>query len=106
MTMEGLSDATSQASKTSTSYMSTEILWGSRFVQCIQINKEGTYVVVRKRFNETEEVTTPLCSASRLHEVNIFSVTFKKFSLFSLRSFKKRRVLQGFIVQAVFTVHR
>lgn len=69
--MEGLSSATSQASKTSTSYMSTEILWGRRFMQCIELNKEGVYVVVRKRFNETEEVTTPLCSAKRLQQVAI-----------------------------------
>lgn len=67
--MEGLSEATSQASKTSTSYMSTEIRWGSRFKRCIEIDKEGTYVVVRKRFHEAEEVLTPLCSAKRLHEV-------------------------------------
>lgn len=67
--MEGLSEATSQASKTSTSYMSTEIRWGSRFVQCIEVNKESVYVVLRKRFNETVEVVTPLCSAKRLQQV-------------------------------------
>lgn len=71
LTMEGLSEATSQASKTSTSYMSTEILWGSRFKRCVEVNQDGAYVVVRKRFNETEEVLTPLCSAKRLSEVNI-----------------------------------
>lgn len=75
--MEGLSEATSQASKTSTSYMSTEIRWGSRFAHCIEVNKEGTYVVVRKRFNETEEVLTPLCSAKRLQEVGTDNIELK-----------------------------
>lgn len=77
--MEGLSEATSQASKTSTSYMSTEIRWGSKFKQCIEVNKEGAYVVVRKRFNETEDILTPLCSAKRLQQVNIIYYMFKVF---------------------------
>lgn len=95
--MEGLSEATSQASKTSTSYMSTEIRWGNRFRSCIETNKEGSYVVVRKRFNDTENILTPLCSAKCLQQVynNYFFIAvillIKLF--FFLRSLKKRQNL-------------
>lgn len=68
VTIEGLSASTGKMSKTSTSYMSTEIRWGSRFQQCIKNTKTG-YYVDHKLFNQMEEFLTPLCSAKRLHEV-------------------------------------
>lgn len=68
--MEGTSSSTSRPSKTITSYLSREILWGHRFVPCIQWDRDKrSYVVKRSAFNKTEEVVTPLCSAQRLQEV-------------------------------------
>lgn len=64
-------------SKTSTSYMSTEIRWGSRFMPCIKNTKTG-YYVDHKLFNQMEEYLTPLCSAKRLDEVVSDNYFFKE----------------------------
>lgn len=68
VSLEGRSATTAQSSKIGTSYMSTEIRWGSRFKPCIRYTKTS-YYVDHKLFNDTEEVLTPLCSAKRLEEV-------------------------------------
>lgn len=68
--MQGTSVTTGQCSKTRTSYLSKEILWGKRFKPCVKYNNEKqAYYVDHKLFNATEEVMTPLCSAKRLNEI-------------------------------------
>ncbi|XP_065168752.1 G protein-activated inward rectifier potassium channel 3-like isoform X1 [Atheta coriaria] len=77
-TMEGTSASTGQCSKTRTSYLSTEILWGCAFKSCIYYSGEANcYTVNHDEFNTTREILTPLCSAQRLSEVlqDIASVT-------------------------------
>lgn len=68
--MQGTSLITGQCSKTRTSYMSTEILWGRRFKPCVHFDtKKRSYYIEHSKFNDTEEVLTPLCSAQRMEEV-------------------------------------
>ncbi|KAL3289124.1 hypothetical protein HHI36_003563 [Cryptolaemus montrouzieri] len=68
--MEGTSLSTNQSSRTVTSYLSNEILWGHTFRSCVKFDKtKMSYRVSHKRFNSTIEVETPLCSAQRLSEV-------------------------------------
>lgn len=68
--MEGISLTTSLYSRTTTSYLSGEILWGHKFVQCLTYDKKHhSYFINHKLFNATEEILTPLCSAKRLQEV-------------------------------------
>ncbi|XP_050307425.1 ATP-sensitive inward rectifier potassium channel 11-like isoform X2 [Anthonomus grandis grandis] len=68
--LEGECLSTSFMSRATTSYVNREIKWGYRFVPCTKWNKAASmYVVDHKKFNKTEEVTTPLCSAQRLSEV-------------------------------------
>ncbi|KAJ8963207.1 hypothetical protein NQ318_018673 [Aromia moschata] len=65
--ISGSSIQTGQLTRTQTSYLSEEILWGYRFCPCLEDNtiKSG-YIVNRKSFNATVSVETPLCSASVL----------------------------------------
>ncbi|KAK9877420.1 hypothetical protein WA026_018533 [Henosepilachna vigintioctopunctata] len=68
--MEGTSLSTNQSSRTMTSYLSNEILWGNTFKSCVKFDStKKSYRVSHKRFNATMEVPTPLCSAQRLYEV-------------------------------------
>lgn len=68
--MRGTSAVTGQCSKTKTSYLSTEILWGHRFQPCVFFdNEKCSYYVDHREFNKTDEVLTPLCSGQRLREV-------------------------------------
>ncbi|XP_066152029.1 ATP-sensitive inward rectifier potassium channel 11-like [Euwallacea fornicatus] len=68
--LEGECSATSYLSRTTTSYLSREIKWGFIFSPCTRWDKEDSqYVVDHKRFNKTEEMTIPLCSAQRLDQV-------------------------------------
>lgn len=56
--MEGTSLSTSNTSSTTTSYLSTEILWGHVFKPCVKFDKdESRYVVNHKLFNSTKEMT-------------------------------------------------
>ncbi|XP_017777638.1 PREDICTED: G protein-activated inward rectifier potassium channel 3-like [Nicrophorus vespilloides] len=70
VTMTGTSAVSGQSSKTSTSYLSSEILWGGRYKPCVvyDLNK-SSYIVDHSLFNATEETSIPLCSAQRLSEV-------------------------------------
>ncbi|CAH0551332.1 unnamed protein product [Brassicogethes aeneus] len=68
--MEGTCATTSLPSKTITSYLSREIMWGHRYQPCVFYDKnKKSFIVNRNFFNKTEEVLTPLCSAKRLQEV-------------------------------------
>lgn len=70
VTIQGTSSTTSQYSKTITSYMNSEILWGQRYKQCIMYDDDlSSYLIDHKQFNKTEEVLTPLCSAQHLQNI-------------------------------------
>lgn len=70
MVLEGECLATSYLSRTTTSYLSREIKWGYVFAPCTRWDTNSKqYIVDHKRFNKTEELTIPLCSAQRLNEV-------------------------------------
>lgn len=70
VSLQGTSITTGQCSKTRTSYLTSEILWGHRFKPCVKLdNDKDTYYIDNTDFNTTEEVLTPLCSAQRLYEV-------------------------------------
>lgn len=70
VTLQGTSPTTAQCSRTRTSYISSEILWGHKFKNCLKfLKKENAYVVNQKNFNLTEEHSTHLCSAKRFVEV-------------------------------------
>ncbi|XP_022911945.2 G protein-activated inward rectifier potassium channel 3-like isoform X1 [Onthophagus taurus] len=70
VTIQGSSATTGQCSKTRTSYISSEILWGYKFKNCIKYNKpEAMYDIQRKNFNKTVENATHLCSAKKFYEV-------------------------------------
>ncbi|XP_035216344.1 G protein-activated inward rectifier potassium channel 3-like [Stegodyphus dumicola] len=62
--LEGTIESTGQSIQARSSYISTEILWGHRFDQVVSFRKEtGEYLVDYSKFNATNEVQTPLCSA-------------------------------------------
>lgn len=89
-----MSSSTGHLSKTSTSYMSTEIRWGSRFKSCVKPHKTG-YLVEQQFFNELEEQTTPLCSAKRLQEVLKESYSSAARSLLSSPAISELRKWDG-----------
>ncbi|KAL5286768.1 irk-2.2 family protein [Megaselia abdita] len=67
--LEGTVESTGQTTQARSSYLNTEILWGHRFDPVTNYNKERqAYEVDYKRFNETTQVDTPLCSAMELNE--------------------------------------
>lgn len=73
--MTGVSKNTGQLAQARTSYLSTEILWGYRFTNIINFDREhGHYVTNIDKLDEVEQVDTSLCSAHRheeiLHELN------------------------------------
>ncbi|GJQ78531.1 hypothetical protein Trydic_g11645 [Trypoxylus dichotomus] len=70
VTLQGTSPTTAQCSRTRTSYISSEILWGHKFKNCNRfVRNLKKYVVNQKFFNKTEEHSTHLCSAKRFAEV-------------------------------------
>lgn len=67
--IEGDSILTGQRSKSQSSYVSDEILWGHRFDPCIGENDDhGRYYINYKQFNKTTPFPTPGVSAKQLHE--------------------------------------
>lgn len=67
--LEGTTESTGQSFQAKTSYLSHEILWGHRFEQIIAYNKEtDEFLVDFGKFNNTNEVETPLCSAKNFDE--------------------------------------
>ncbi|KAG8184434.1 hypothetical protein JTE90_026352 [Oedothorax gibbosus] len=62
--LEGTIESTGQSIQARSSYVATEVLWGHRFDQVVSFRKEtGEYLVDYSKFNATNEVQTPLCSA-------------------------------------------
>ncbi|KAF8773898.1 ATP-sensitive inward rectifier potassium like protein [Argiope bruennichi] len=67
--LEGTIESTGQSIQARSSYIGTEILWGHRFDQVVSFRKEtGEYLVNYSKFNATNEVQTPLCSARDFYE--------------------------------------
>ncbi|KAJ8924302.1 hypothetical protein NQ315_007095, partial [Exocentrus adspersus] len=72
VTLLGSSIQTGQLTRTQTSYLAKEIMWGYRFSPCLEYNSEKSeYVINRKVFNVTVSVDTPLCSASALSRLQL-----------------------------------
>ncbi|XP_035225954.1 G protein-activated inward rectifier potassium channel 3-like [Stegodyphus dumicola] len=62
--LEGTIESTGQSIQARTSFVPTEILWGHRFEQMVSYQKEtGEFLVDYRKFNNTYEIETPLCSA-------------------------------------------
>ncbi|XP_055295129.1 ATP-sensitive inward rectifier potassium channel 8-like [Sitodiplosis mosellana] len=71
VTFAGASTSTGQTTEERTSYLSREIAWGHRFVNMVTYDTEnGEYFVDYDKFDMTEEVDTPLCSAERFDEIS------------------------------------
>ncbi|KAF7277858.1 G protein-activated inward rectifier potassium channel 3-like [Rhynchophorus ferrugineus] len=67
---EGSSTITGQVSQNRTSYSHSDIMWGHRFVPCVDYDEEKkTYVVDYKKFKQVNPFDTPLCSARKLTEI-------------------------------------
>ncbi|GFR04202.1 ATP-sensitive inward rectifier potassium channel 12 [Trichonephila clavata] len=67
--LEGTIESTGQSIQARSSYIGSEILWGHRFDQVVSFRKEtGEYLVNYSKFNATNEVQTPLCSARDFYE--------------------------------------
>lgn len=67
--IEGTIESTGQSTQARSSYITSEIMWGHRFVPIVSYNRdrqryEGDY----GKFDETFQVDTPLCSAKDLEE--------------------------------------
>lgn len=70
MSMTGISRHTGQMCQARTSYLSCEILWGYRFANIINYDKEhGRYVVNIDRLDDIVQIDTALCSAQRHEEL-------------------------------------
>ncbi|XP_015837662.1 inward rectifier potassium channel irk-1 isoform X1 [Tribolium castaneum] len=69
-TLSGSSVLTGQASKSQTSYLNGEILWGYWFSSCMNYdNAKCEYTVNKKKFDKTVLLDTPLCSACDLSKI-------------------------------------
>lgn len=82
--LDGTCLATSLMSRTTTSYLSTEIKWGHRFKPCTEYDPDrNMYIVDHSIFNKTEEIDTPLCSSQILRDIyqKIFELAAPKLSL-------------------------
>jgi len=63
----GTIESTGQTTQARSSYLPNEVLWGHRFQPMVVYNKERQgYEVDYSRFNNTDLVDTPLCSARDL----------------------------------------
>lgn len=67
--LEGTVESTGQTTQARSSYLPYEVLWGHRFQQVVEYNKEmQAYEIDHSRFDNTIPVQTPLCSAAELYE--------------------------------------
>jgi potassium inwardly-rectifying channel subfamily J, other len=65
--LEGTVESTGQTTQARSSYLPSEILWGHRFEPVVSYNKEKQgYEIDYSKFNSTNTVDTPLCSAKEL----------------------------------------
>lgn len=73
--MTGTSQHTGQLGQARTSYLSTEVVWGYRFTNIINYDRERQkYITSIDKLDKLEQTDTALCSAKRhvevLHELN------------------------------------
>ncbi|KAB7499911.1 G protein-activated inward rectifier potassium channel 4 [Armadillidium nasatum] len=69
--LEGTAESTGTSMQARCSYLPANILWGHRFINIIDYSYQTeNYEVDFSRFNTTEEIPTPLCSAKNLEEYN------------------------------------
>ncbi|CAH2980224.1 unnamed protein product [Chilo suppressalis] len=67
--LEGTIESTGQTTQARSSYTTSELMWGHRFVPLVSYNRERQgYEVDYSKFDETTQVDTPLCSAKELDE--------------------------------------
>ncbi|XP_013169194.1 PREDICTED: G protein-activated inward rectifier potassium channel 3-like isoform X2 [Papilio xuthus] len=67
--LEGTIESTGQTTQARSSYTTSEIMWGHRFLPLVSYNRERQgYEVDYSKFDETSQVDTPLCSAKELDE--------------------------------------
>ncbi|XP_055634746.1 G protein-activated inward rectifier potassium channel 3 isoform X2 [Toxorhynchites rutilus septentrionalis] len=67
--LEGTVESTGQSTQARSSYVNSEILWGHRFEPMVFYNKESQgYEINYSKFDETQQVDTPLCSSRELAE--------------------------------------
>ncbi|XP_041067319.1 G protein-activated inward rectifier potassium channel 2 isoform X2 [Carcharodon carcharias] len=66
--LEGMVEATGMTCQARSSYVTTEILWGYRFMPVLSL-EEGFYEVDYNNFHETYETKTPSCSAKEMAEM-------------------------------------
>ncbi|XP_053608110.1 G protein-activated inward rectifier potassium channel 3-like isoform X1 [Plodia interpunctella] len=67
--LEGTIESTGQTTQARSSYTTSEIMWGHRFMPLVTYNRERQgYEVDYSKFEETTQVDTPLCSAKELDE--------------------------------------
>ncbi|KAJ8916330.1 hypothetical protein NQ315_005025 [Exocentrus adspersus] len=67
---EGSSNITGQVSQNRTSYSNSDIYWGQRFRPCVDYDEiKQAYTVDYKKFKQTVQFDTPLCSAKKLNDI-------------------------------------
>ncbi|XP_072116113.1 G protein-activated inward rectifier potassium channel 2 [Mobula birostris] len=66
--LEGMVEATGMTCQARSSYVTSEILWGYRFMPVLSL-EEGFYEVDYNNFHETYETKTPACSAKEMAEM-------------------------------------
>lgn len=65
--LEGTIESTGQATQAKSSYLAQEILWGYKFQEMVEYNKETqAYEVDYSKFHNTIPLETPLCSATEI----------------------------------------
>lgn len=70
LSLTGISHHTGMTTQSRTSYLSSEILWGHRFVNLITYDSQHeVYVTDVDLLDDVEQVDTALCSAKRLEEI-------------------------------------
>lgn len=76
--LEGTVESTGQTTQARSSYLPSEILWGHRFEPVVSYNKEKQgYEIDYSKFNSTNTVDTPLCSAKELADYYKLQDDFK-----------------------------
>lgn len=65
--LEGTIESTGQATQARSSFLPTEVLWGHKFNEVLEYNRDmQVYEIDHTKFNETTPVETPMCSAAEL----------------------------------------
>ena len=69
LVLEGSIESTGMSTQAKTSYLPSEILWGSRFETMIDFTSDNDYIVDYAKFHQTTvDMCTPTCSAQELDQ--------------------------------------